>query len=38
MGKKEHVIKDLKIFAKNISADLEITKMVFFGSMATGKA
>ena len=38
MGKKEHVIKDLKIFAKNISADIEITKMVFFGSMATGKA
>lgn len=37
MGKKESIIKELSSFAKEISRDYPLQKMIFFGSRAKGK-
>jgi predicted nucleotidyltransferase len=35
---KEYLISKLREFARTVSERIDITKMIFFGSMATGEA
>lgn len=38
MGEKELVMKKVKEFVKKLSKDLDVTKVILFGSRATGDA
>lgn len=37
MGKKEDLIKNLTNFKKSVNKDFPVNKMIFFGSMVSGK-
>jgi len=37
MDKKKSLIQELKIFKKNVDKDIQIDKLILFGSSATGK-
>lgn len=38
MGEREYIIKGLRNFLENLSKDLKIDKIIFFGSRANGTA